>query len=179
MIATTRLMLRPPQLGDASALARLMTEDVSRWTAAWPYPLSEAAAREKLRETLAAMAAGQCFARAIARPGHDDAIGWLGVALIASAPPTGSLGYWLGAAFHRQGYLSEALPPFVQAAIAVLRLSRLETGVQPANAASLALLRRLGMRFVETRMHHVPARRREELTAFYAMDCSSAFSPSR
>lgn len=179
MISTARLRLRPPALEDASALAALMTEDISRWTASWPYPLGAPEAERKLQETLAAMRAGRSFARIVTRPGDDDPMGWLVVALVAEAPRTGSLGYWLGAAFHRQGYLGEALRPFVEAAAAALNLARLETGVQPDNAASIALLKKLGMQFIGQRMHHVPARNREELTDFYAMECRSAFNPSR
>lgn len=178
-ITTARLVLRLPMLADAPALSVLMTEEVSRWTASWPFPLPEAEARKKLQAALDAMEAGRGFTRIITRREDGCPMGWLTIALVETTLRTGGLGYWLGTAFHRQGYLSEALMPFVQAAVAALNLARLETGVQPANTASVALLKKLGMDFIGARMHYVSARDREEMTAFYAMECSSALSPSR
>ncbi|WP_298724256.1 GNAT family N-acetyltransferase [uncultured Ferrovibrio sp.] len=179
IVSTARLLLRPPVPGDAAVLSRLMTKEVSHRTASWPYPLSEAAAEAKLREVIAAERAHRSFARLITQREDGTPMGWLVVALVNDAPRTGSLGYWLGTAFHRQGYLSEALMPFVQAAISALQIERLEAGVQATNAASVALLKKLGMQFIGRQMHYVPAREREEAADFYAMDCHSAVNPSR
>ena len=180
-IETPRLALRPPQPGDAAVLAALMTPEVSRWVATWPHPFSEAMAAERIAEAEAAVREGRGFHRLIALREDGAVMGWLGIALIHEAPRTGSLGYWLGTAFHGRGYIGQALPVFVSAAAEALRLERLEAGVQPANAASLAALKRIGMTFVEERMHFVPARRREEQTAFYALSFrpASAANPSR
>ncbi|HLT77926.1 MAG TPA: GNAT family N-acetyltransferase [Ferrovibrio sp.] len=170
-IDTARLHLRPPRSDDAAALAALMTEDVSSWMASWPHPCSEDMARQRIADAEAAMREGRgAFCVMTQRDG--TVMGWLGILLSRETPRTGSLTYWLGNAFHRRGYIGEALPPFLQAATAALRLDRLEAGAQPDNAASIAVLRRIGMTFVEERMDFVPARNREEPTAFYALSCS-------
>ena len=56
------------------------------------------------------------------------------------------LGYWIGAPFARQGLMSEALALMISHAFGALGLHRLEANVQPDNAASLALVRRVGFR---------------------------------
>ena len=169
VIATPRLALRLPQPGDAAAIAALMTAEVSRWVASWPHPFSTAMALERIIQAEKAMQEGRSFYRLMTSREDGVVMGWLGIALVRDEPRTGSLGYWLGTAFHGHGYIGEALPPFIDTAKSALRLERLEAGVQPANAASLAALKRIGMTFVEERMHWVPARRREEQTAFYAL----------
>ena len=180
-IETSRLLLRVPQPDDAAAVAALMTADVSRWLASWPHPFSETMARQRMTDAGAAMREGRGFFRLIAARGDGAALGWLSIVVVDKTPRTGSLGYWLGTAFHGQGYIGEALPPFVQAAMQALHLERLEAGVQPDNATSVSVLRRIGMSFVEERMHFVPARSRDERTAFYALSFrpASAANPSR
>lgn len=169
VIGTPRLALRFPQPDDAAPLAALMTADVSRWVASWPHPFSTAMALDRITAAEAAIREGRSFHRLMTGREDGAVMGWLGIALTGDEPRTGSLGYWLGTAFHGHGYIGEALPPFIHAAKTRLRLERLEAGVQPANAASLAALKRIGMTFVAERMHWVPARRREERTAFYAL----------
>ena len=161
-------------------LPDLITPVISRWTANWRHPFTSAMAEERIAATLADNVAGLGFNRVLLDKGDDCLIGWFRVTLTSDNPRTGSLGYWLIDAVHGRGYLTEALPVFVQAAVVALKLERLEAGAQPGNAASIAALKRLGMQFTDERMHFVPAREREERTAFYALTVgSSAFSPSR
>ena len=54
------------------------------------------------------------------------------------------LGYQIGAPFARQGYMTEALGLVLHYAFRQLRLHRLEANIQPENAASIALVERLG-----------------------------------
>lgn len=54
------------------------------------------------------------------------------------------LGYQIGAPFARQGYMTEALGLVLDYAFRQLRLHRLEANIQPENAASIALVERLG-----------------------------------
>jgi [ribosomal protein S5]-alanine N-acetyltransferase len=59
---------------------------------------------------------------------------------------SGSLGYAAFAPTVGQGYLTEGLGLVLRHAFAELRLHRLEANIQPGNAASLRLVRRLGFR---------------------------------
>ena len=54
------------------------------------------------------------------------------------------LGYWIGARYARQGYMTEALQLALRHAFRVLRLHRVEANIMPANRASIALVRRAG-----------------------------------
>ena len=177
VLETARVRLRPLRVGDAAAVSAMMTPNVSRWVATWPSPFSVEAATERLTRTIAANEAGTAFSRIAERKADNAAMGWLGIAVTDEAERIGSMGYWLGEAFHGQGYLSEILRPFVAGAIAALRLNHLDAVAQVDNAASLAALRRLGMQFVEQRMDQTPIRPDPELCAFYRLDCRS-FSAS-
>jgi [ribosomal protein S5]-alanine N-acetyltransferase len=56
------------------------------------------------------------------------------------------LGYYAGAAFMGRGYMSEGLRLALRHAFSRLRLHRLEANIQPANRASIRLVRRAGFR---------------------------------
>jgi ribosomal-protein-alanine N-acetyltransferase len=58
----------------------------------------------------------------------------------------GSLGYWVGAPYARQGYMTAAVRALVPAAIEMLRLHRIEAACIPTNLASVRLLERTGFR---------------------------------
>lgn len=55
-------------------------------------------------------------------------------------------GYWIGATYAGQGYMTEGLGLALSHAFRTLRLHRLEANVQPHNEPSRALVRRLGFR---------------------------------
>lgn len=173
MIETARLRLRPLRLEDAAVVSSLMAPNVSRWVATWPSPFSIAAATERLGRAIAANAAGTAFSRMAERKADDALMGWFGIAVMDEEARIGSMGYWLGEAFHGQGYLTEALPHFVAGAIGALRLKHLDAGAQVDNHASRAALERIGMHFVEERMDQTPIRPDPELCTFYRLDCAS------
>lgn len=54
------------------------------------------------------------------------------------------LGYYLGAQYAGQGYMTEGLKLVLHYAFKNLKLHRLEANIQPTNAASIALVRRAG-----------------------------------
>ena len=54
------------------------------------------------------------------------------------------LGYYIGAPYAHQGYMTEALQLMLKFAFKQLKLHRLEANVQPRNLASIALVKRAG-----------------------------------
>lgn len=57
------------------------------------------------------------------------------------------LGYWVGSAHRRKGYMTEGFGLLLDHAFGAVALHRVEANIRPENAASLALVRRLGFRF--------------------------------
>jgi ribosomal-protein-alanine N-acetyltransferase len=57
-----------------------------------------------------------------------------------------SLGYYAAGAHSGRGYMTEGLALVLDHAFTVLEFHRLEANIQPENAASLALVKRLGFR---------------------------------
>lgn len=55
-------------------------------------------------------------------------------------------GYWIGAEFAHQGYMSEGLELALRYGFETLGLHRLEANVRPENKPSLALVKRLGFK---------------------------------
>lgn len=54
------------------------------------------------------------------------------------------LGYYVGGLYARRGYMTEALQLMLQYTFEKLKLHRLEANIQPANVASIALVKRAG-----------------------------------
>jgi ribosomal-protein-alanine N-acetyltransferase len=54
------------------------------------------------------------------------------------------LGYYIGAAHARQGYMTEGLQLMLRYAFKQLKLHRIEANVQPHNVSSIALIKRAG-----------------------------------
>jgi ribosomal-protein-alanine N-acetyltransferase len=59
----------------------------------------------------------------------------------------GTLGYWVGEPFARQGYMREAIDAVVHYAFDRLDLSRIEAACLPENAASRGLLEKAGFKY--------------------------------
>jgi ribosomal-protein-alanine N-acetyltransferase len=86
------------------------------------------------------------FVGLLVRRRADDAIlGTLECSQIARGPlQSAYLGYRVFAPYARQGFMTEALGLVLHYAFTRLKLHRLEANIQPWNAPSLALVRRLG-----------------------------------
>ena len=56
----------------------------------------------------------------------------------------GSLGYWMGAAYARQGYMTAAVRALVGFGFSTLKLHRIEAACIPENTASVRLLEKTG-----------------------------------
>ncbi|MFT6169275.1 MAG: ribosomal-protein-alanine N-acetyltransferase [Celeribacter sp.] len=59
----------------------------------------------------------------------------------------GTVGYWIGAEFARQGYMREALSGVVHYAFTKLDLSRVEAACLPENTASRGVLEKAGFKY--------------------------------
>ena len=161
-LLTSRLKLRPLSVADAEVMAALMTPDISRWTGSLPGALSREEAAERITLIVRAMEAGDDVTLVIELRETPGFIGWIGLRRLAATPERAALGYWIGEAFHGQGYTREAAQAFLPAAWAWLDVEVVEAVAQHGNVASLAILRGLGMTPMGERMSYSPVRDREE-----------------
>jgi 8-oxo-dGTP diphosphatase len=147
-LATERLILRPLVAEDAEALHRLVNDwEVTRNLAVVPFPYPRELADEWIQSTRRSLAEGSGYQLAITgREGeHEIMVGVVGLRVDAEQR-CGRLGYWVGRRFWGHGVATEAAGRLARWALANLDLDRLEAGVITDNAASGAVLRRIGFR---------------------------------
>lgn len=164
-----RIRLRPLSAADAAPTAPLITPGVSRWTATWPPQVSPPEVADRIARTRQNEAKGLCVARVIERAADGSLMGWITAIKPTPEGRVGTLGYWIGEIFHGQGYMTEACRAFVALAWDGLGIDVLEAGAQPANTASIAILKRLGMRYIGDRDDLASVRGRVERCAWYAL----------
>jgi ribosomal-protein-alanine N-acetyltransferase len=142
------VFLRPAQRADFDDWAdvRARSRDfLTPWEPTWPV---DALSRTNFRARVARYAddwrTDQGYNFFIFRP-EEALVGGIGLSNVRrGVAETASLGYWIGAPFARQGYMTAALPPVLDFAFDRLRLHRVEAACLPTNVASRALLVRTG-----------------------------------
>jgi ribosomal-protein-alanine N-acetyltransferase len=143
------VLLRPPQMSDHDEWAALREESrdfLTPWEPVWPADdLTRAAFRRRLRRYAEDQRTDQAYAFLIFRNDGNTLLGGVTLAnLRRGVAQAGSIGYWVGARFARQGIMSAAMRALVPFAFDSLRLHRLEAACIPTNAASVALLEKTG-----------------------------------
>jgi ribosomal-protein-alanine N-acetyltransferase len=142
-------MLRIPQMADFpewAALRERSREFLTPWEPIWPGDdLTRSAFRRRLRRYVEDVRTDQAYAFFVYRRADLALVGGLTLAnLRRGVAQAGSLGYWMGAPFARQGYMTEAVRTLVPFAFGPLRLHRLEAACIPTNVASRRLLEKVG-----------------------------------
>jgi ribosomal-protein-alanine N-acetyltransferase len=139
----TRVIVRAPRAADRGEFLALVHKS-RRLHRRWAAPPADA----------------RSFARYLARTRRDDFVGLLvcrqgdgatvgccNLSQIFYGPFRNAyLGYWIGAGYEGQGYMTEAMALVLRVAFVELGLHRLEANIQPENERSLALVRRCGFR---------------------------------
>lgn len=145
----TRVYLRPPRHGDYRAWSSL--RDASRnfltpWEPRWP---AESTGRAAFRRRLHAMAVewrhDEGYGLFIFNNADDALIGGVNLTHVRRGiAQTASLGYWIGEAYARQGYMTDALRALLPYAFHQLGLHRIEAACLRENEASRRLLLKVG-----------------------------------
>jgi [ribosomal protein S5]-alanine N-acetyltransferase len=148
-LAGEGVVLRTPQVTDYAewaALREQSREFLTPWEPTWPADdLSRSAFRRRIRRYAEDLRTDQGYAFLIARSLDDTMVGGLTLANIRrGVAQAGSLGYWMGQPYARQGYMTAAVRAVIPFAFATLRLHRLEAACIPTNAGSIRLLERTG-----------------------------------
>jgi [ribosomal protein S5]-alanine N-acetyltransferase len=148
-IAGDGVVLRAPQMSDFAewaALREASRDFLTPWEPTWPADdLTRASFRRRIKRYSEDQRGDLAYAFFVFRK-HDNAlIGGLTLANVRrGCAQAGSLGYWMGLPFVRQGYMTAAVRAVIPFAFATLRLHRLEAACIPTNAASIRLLENTG-----------------------------------
>jgi len=151
-IETERMILRPPQHGDFRPWTSLREESASfltRWEPTWAADhLTRRGFANRVYWAQRSVASGTALPLFLFRREGEVLLGAITLDNIRRGPAqAGTLGYWIGEPFARQGYMREALGAVVHHAFTQLDLSRLEAACLPENAASRGVLETSGFKY--------------------------------
>jgi ribosomal-protein-alanine N-acetyltransferase len=146
-----RVYIRPPAEEDWTAWARLREESrdfLVPWEPTWPADcLTHAAYRRRLRHYGDEWQSGIGYAFFIFSRMGDHLQGGITLSNVRrGVAQTGTLGYWVGKPFARQGVMSDGIRCMLRFCFETLRLHRVEAACLPRNAASRGVLARAGFR---------------------------------
>ena len=150
-LQSARLFLQPPRFRDWRAWADLRAasrEFLVPWEPTWqPDALNRAAYRRRLRQTALEWHNDAGYGFFMFRRDDDALVGGATLSNVRrGVAQTASLGYWIGAPYARQGYMTEALGSLLPFAFDRLGLHRIEAACLPANEPSKALLIKTGFK---------------------------------
>ncbi len=151
-IETERLRLRLPRAADFSAWSALRlqsAEFLQPWEPVWsPDHLTRKAFSSRVYSAARAVDTGTGLPLFLFRRKDQALIGAITLDNILRGPSQcGTLGYWIGAPFARQGFMREAVQAVVHHAFSDLDLSRVQAGCLPENTASRAVLEQTGFKY--------------------------------
>lgn len=146
------IYLRKPQMRDYKSWASLREESRSflePWEPRWARDeLSRSTFRRRLRfyEKDSSLDLGYSFF--LFRRDDDALLGGITLSNIRrGVSQSGTLGYWIGWPYARQGFMTRALNVIIWFAFDSLRLHRLEAACLPENTASARLLTKVGFQY--------------------------------
>ncbi len=144
--------LRMPTMADHADWVNLRREGadfLKPWEPDWsPDHFSKKAFRNRVYWATKVQEAGKGLPLFIIRRSDQRLLGAITLDNIRRGPAqAGTLGYWIGHEFARQGHMRDALAAVVHYAFTHLDLSRLEAATLPENAASRGLLEKTGFKY--------------------------------
>lgn len=141
--------LRVPQMPDYPAWAELRSmsrEFLTPWEPEWTSSeLTRASFRRRLKYYARDLSEDLGYAFFIFRNIDKQLVGGLTLSNVRRGVTQAcTLGYWVGAPYARQGFMSDALAAVVPFVFDNLRLHRIEAACLPHNQASMQLLEKSG-----------------------------------
>ncbi len=151
-IETERMTLRPPQHGDYRGWASLREEScdfLTPWEPSWSHDhLSRKAFSNRVYWASRSIAAGTAVPVFLIRHADQSVLGAITLDNVRRGPAqAGTLGYWVGQRYARQGLMCEAIEALVHYAFTTLDLSRIEAACLPGNTASRGVLEKSGFKY--------------------------------
>ena len=151
-LETERLTLRPPTHSDYTPWSSLRRESeafLTPWEPSWASDhLSRRAFTNRVYWASRSISAGTAVPLFLIRREDDRIVGAITLDNIRRGPAqAGTLGYWIGEPYARNGYMNEAIRAVVHHAFEKMGLSRIEAACLPENAPSRGLLERSGFKY--------------------------------
>jgi ribosomal-protein-alanine N-acetyltransferase len=145
------VVLRAPQMSDYAewaALREASRDFLTPWEPTWPADdLTRSSFRRRIKRYSEDQRSDLAYAFFVFRKHDEVLVGGLTLANIRrGCAQAGSLGYWMGAAFARQGHMTAAVTAIIPFAFGSLKLHRIEAACIPANVASVRLLEKTGFK---------------------------------
>ena len=143
------VILRGPQMSDYPEWAALREKSrafLEPWEPIWPADdLTRGAFRRRLKRYAEDQRSDQAYSFFIFRKIDSVLVGGITLSNVRrGVAQAGSIGYWMGEPYARQGLMSRALRLLISFSFGALRLHRLEAACIPENAPSRALLAKAG-----------------------------------
>jgi len=151
VIESESVMLRTPQMSDYPDWAELRAasrEFLTPWEPLWATDeLSRASFRRRVRHYLRDLREDVGYALFIFAGAGGSLVGGLTLCNVRrGVTQSCTLGYWIGAKFAQQGYMTAAVRAVVPFVFDSLELHRLEAACLPSNTASIKLLEKTGFK---------------------------------
>lgn len=151
-VETERMTLRLPEHGDWrqwSELRDTSAEFLSKWEPVWATDhLTRRSFTNRVYWAQRAEAQGTALPMLLVRREDNQLLGALTLDNIRRGPAqAGTLGYWIGQPYSRQGYMREAILALTHHAFTRLDLSRMEAACLPENAPSRGVLEKCGFKY--------------------------------
>ncbi len=151
-IETERMTLRPPAHSDFRPWVRLR-EDSAAFLIPWeprraPDHLSRRAFGNRVYWAQRSISSGTALPLLLVERSRQELLGAVTIDNVQRGPSqAATLGYWIGEAHARQGYMSEAVRAVVHHAFTEMDLSRIQAACLAENAASRGLLEKCGFKY--------------------------------
>ena len=151
-ILTARLSLRLPEHRDFREWAKLRHQSrafLSPWEPIWAADhLSRASFSNRVYWSQRAVKNGNAVPLFVFHKEAGQLVGAITLDNIRRGPSqVGTIGYWVGQQYARQGFMSEAIIAMVAHAFGALDLSRVESACLPDNVASRGVLEKAGFKY--------------------------------
>lgn len=149
---TERLTLRLPRHADYrpwSALRAQSHDFLKQWEPSWALDhLTRKSFTGRVYWAQRSLTQGNAVPLFIFRRSDDVLLGAITLDNIRRGPAqSGTLGYWIGEAHARQGFMRESIDAMVHYAFRALDLSRIEAACLPENTASRGVLEKSGFKY--------------------------------
>jgi ribosomal-protein-alanine N-acetyltransferase len=145
------LYLRYPRIGDYAAWSKLRGESkdfLVPWEPVWADDeLTRSAFRRRIKRYQKETRADSAYVFFVLRESDDALVGGCTLSNVRrGVTQCCTLGYWVGAKFARQGYMTKAVKALIPFVFKTLGLHRIEAACLTDNQASKSLLVRTGFR---------------------------------